>query len=194
MKRLWTLASLGGLLAVPVLAQENVTAPLGFGGAGPSTPGAFAIAHFPPPPGFGCDGPGSFPGPMMPMLMNDLSDSQVEQLVQQKKEFLANEVPKRTKIEQLHFELLDALSQPSVYAVRIMELNSRINGLKNELATAEVQRQIKAAESMTVEQRRKMRRSLLMMPPLPPPGPAVFRMQVPRHEPGPGNAHPSGDK
>jgi len=195
MKRLWMLA-LAATLAIPVCAQEHATTQLlGSDGehavAWPAPPpGDMAFGHFgpPPPPPFQCGGPEILSGHMLPaFMMHEMTDAQVEEMVQQRREYLTNDAPKKLKIEQLHFDMEDALSQPTVDKVKIMDLSSRINALRSELAGVETERRIKIAESLTPEQRKKMRRALLAPPP-PPPGAMMFKMRG--HEGGPGEHGP----
>lgn len=103
------------------------------------------------------------------------SDEKLRQMISDKRAFYENDAPKMLKIQQLNFELMDALSDETINKAKVNDLHTQISALHAQLEESRFQQSLKRSENMTPEERKKMKLRLAG-----PPGPMPFLM------PGPG--------
>ena len=93
---------------------------------------------------------GSLEGPLA------VTDDQYEKLYSLRNAYLDRIAPKTMQIGQLHRQMKDALVSANLDAKAVSDLGGRINGLKNEIATAKLDRVIASAQVLTPDQRKAL--------------------------------------
>jgi Spy/CpxP family protein refolding chaperone len=125
-----------------------------------------------PPPGMP---PGMPPGPppgggmMLPLMEADLTDEQVEKLVQLKSSFMDKVGPRMAKIHALEHDQRDALCQAQINASDVARISSQISAEKQTLDGLFTEHAISTAQILTQQQRQKLK-ALLNRRELGPPG------------------------
>jgi Spy/CpxP family protein refolding chaperone len=138
------------MLPAPSLAAG--TGPVVLSGGGPGMPPGMPPG---PPPGMPPGPPGG--GMMLPLMDVDLSDDQVEKLVQLKDSLMDKVGPKMAKIHALERDLRNALCQPQINASDVAHISSQISAEKQTLDGLFTENAISTAQILTAEQRQKIK-------------------------------------
>ena len=141
------LAMGAGMLPSPGLAAGTGPFVL-VGGAPGMQPGMPAGMPPEPPPGLGM---------MLPLMAVDLSDDQVERLVQLKSSLMDKVSPRMAKIHALERDLRNALCQPQIDASDVAHISSQISAEKQTLDGLFTENAISMAQVLTPEQRQKIK-------------------------------------
>jgi Spy/CpxP family protein refolding chaperone len=119
---------------------------------------------------------------MLPLVEADLTDEQVEKLLQLKNSFTEKVTPRMEKIHALEREQRNALCQAQINASDVARISSQISAEKQTLDGLFTEQAISTAQILTPGQRQKLK-SLMNRRELGPPGfhpPA--REHMPAHE------------
>ncbi len=91
----------------------------------------------------------------------NLSDEQLEKLHAAKMQFNESNAPKIAQLKVLQEQLKDTLSKPVVDKGTALSIQSKINGVKDDLATARVSMMADTSTIFTAEQREQFRHRFL---------------------------------
>lgn len=91
----------------------------------------------------------------------NLSDDQLEKMHAIKTKFQTDTATKQAELKVLHIQLREILSAESINKQAALSLQSKINNLKGELATARLNSMIERAEVLTSEQRKEIHHRML---------------------------------
>lgn len=143
-KQLFSLAFIGMMAAVPVIAAES---------AGPADLPAKTVASK----NLDCaDGACHRRGGM------SLSDEQLEKMGALRNKFLDSTSAQRTELESAMRQLKDVFTKSEIDRQKALEIQSRINTLKSDLANARLNFKLESLNVLTAEQREKIRHRMLL--------------------------------
>ncbi len=92
-------------------------------------------------------------------VQSSFSDDQLEKMYKAKTDFMDKAGPKMAELKSQERALRDLLTQPEFEKSKAMSLQSKINGLKDELANLKLEQRISLLNTLTAEQRKELRRS-----------------------------------
>lgn len=91
-----------------------------------------------------------------------LSDAQLEKMKAAKNQFMDSTAQDRTQLESLHRQLGDVLGAPQIDRAKALEIQGKINSLKDKLSNAKLNLSLEQISSLTPEQRGRMQHFMLM--------------------------------
>jgi len=162
MKRLFAIISLASTLSIPVYAQGISDTAYGGDNSSeeikvtPSEELAFAPEYSPQ----GADMAIGIASPVGGAQLA-LSDEQLEKIAKVKASLADATGPKKLQLKTLHRQLKDALTKENVDKSSVLNLQSQINSLRDELSNAKLNARLDTLAVLTPEQKAKLRHAAL---------------------------------
>lgn len=114
-------------------------------------------------------------------LKLSLSDEQLEKMAKLKADFSDLASQKKAQLHSLQRQLKDSLSSESLDKSKALDLQSKVNTIRNDLANAQLAMRIDSLQVLSSEQKQKLRHAALER--------QVFGKKGKGHHKGPGGKH-----